>query len=162
MQIGEESILIAVSSPHRRAAWKAGEEALEEVKAKVEIWKEEWFEDGGVWRSNRDGEQGVPVVKLGQKETKGSGILPVRRKSEVEGGNAASAARRGSQAEGSANASTARRSSEAKRLVGLCVLVDGWKANVCVTSSRRKSVTSGPAPVKRAPTGEFTEGGFEV
>src|SRR4030081_875718 len=27
--IGEESILIAVSSPHRQAAWRAGEEALE-------------------------------------------------------------------------------------------------------------------------------------
>lgn len=27
--IGEESILIAVSSPHRKAAWLAGEEALE-------------------------------------------------------------------------------------------------------------------------------------
>ncbi|KAJ4386958.1 Molybdopterin synthase catalytic subunit, partial [Neurospora sp. IMI 360204] len=34
--IGEESILSAVSSPHRQAAWRAGEEALEECKAKVE------------------------------------------------------------------------------------------------------------------------------
>jgi molybdopterin synthase catalytic subunit len=53
--VGEESILIAVSSPHRQAAWKGGEEMLEEVKAKVEIWKYEQFEDGGVWRANRDG-----------------------------------------------------------------------------------------------------------
>ena len=50
--IGEESILIAVSAPHREAAWKAGEEALEECKAKVEIWKREEFEEGGVWRAN--------------------------------------------------------------------------------------------------------------
>jgi molybdopterin synthase catalytic subunit len=49
--IGEESILIAVSSPHRQAAWKAGEEALEICKAKVEVWKLEEFEEGGgVWR----------------------------------------------------------------------------------------------------------------
>lgn len=61
VDIGEESILIAVSSPHRAAAWKAGEECLEKVKASVEIWKEEWFEDGGIWRSNRDGQAGVPV-----------------------------------------------------------------------------------------------------
>ena len=63
--IGEESILIAVSSPHRQAAWKAGEEALEQCKAKVEIWKLEEFggEDGGVWRANRDGIAGEPVEK---------------------------------------------------------------------------------------------------
>ena len=54
--------MIAVSAPHRQAAWRAGEECLERVKKSVEIWKEEWFEDGGMWRSNRDGEMGVPVV----------------------------------------------------------------------------------------------------
>jgi molybdopterin synthase catalytic subunit len=61
--IGEESILIAVSSPHRQAAWRAGEEALEECKAKVEIWKKEEFGgvEGGVWRANRDGAVGVRV-----------------------------------------------------------------------------------------------------
>jgi molybdopterin synthase catalytic subunit len=61
--IGEESILITVSSPHRQAAWRAGEEALEECKAKVEVWKKEEFggEEGGVWRANRDGALGVRV-----------------------------------------------------------------------------------------------------
>lgn len=61
VEIGEESILIAVSSPHREAAWRAGQECLELVKDKVEIWKEEWFADGGYWRANRDGQSGVPV-----------------------------------------------------------------------------------------------------
>lgn len=57
--IGEESILIAVSSPHRQAAWRAGEEALEECKARVEVWKREEFEgEAGVWRANRDGAMG--------------------------------------------------------------------------------------------------------
>ncbi|KAK3174056.1 hypothetical protein OEA41_001300 [Lepraria neglecta] len=61
--IGEESVLIAVSAPHRQAAWKGGEEALEDVKEKVEIWKLEEFggEEGGVWRANRDGAAGVRV-----------------------------------------------------------------------------------------------------
>ncbi|KYK57908.1 molybdenum cofactor synthesis protein 2b [Drechmeria coniospora] len=59
--IGEESILIAVSSPHRQAAWRAGEEALEECKAKVEVWKREEFHgEEGVWRANRDGAAGAP------------------------------------------------------------------------------------------------------
>jgi len=63
--IGEESILIAVSSPHRQAAWKAGEEALEECKEKVEVWKKEEFggEEGGVWRANRDGAAGVRITE---------------------------------------------------------------------------------------------------
>ncbi|KAG5929246.1 hypothetical protein E4U53_002485 [Claviceps sorghi] len=57
--IGEESVLIAVSAPHRQAAWRAGEEALEECKAKVEVWKREEFEgEEGVWRAN-DGALGV-------------------------------------------------------------------------------------------------------
>lgn len=58
--VGEESILIAVSSPHRQAAWRAGEAALEACKAQVEVWKREEFagEDGGVWRANRDGAAG--------------------------------------------------------------------------------------------------------
>ncbi|KAJ2972349.1 hypothetical protein NQ176_g7206 [Zarea fungicola] len=61
--IGEESILIAVSSPHRQAAWRAGEEALEECKAKVEVWKREEFEgEEGVWRANRDGAVGERVT----------------------------------------------------------------------------------------------------
>ncbi|KAK3691490.1 Molybdopterin synthase catalytic subunit [Vermiconidia calcicola] len=66
VDIGEESILIAISAPHRQAAWRAGEECLERVKASVEIWKEEWFENGGVWRSNRDGSAGVPVNNGGK------------------------------------------------------------------------------------------------
>lgn len=66
--IGEESILIAVSSPHRREAWAAGEEALEECKEKVEVWKKEEFggDEGGVWRANRDGAVGVRI-EAGEK-----------------------------------------------------------------------------------------------
>ncbi|CAK7202511.1 hypothetical protein SEUCBS139899_005234 [Sporothrix eucalyptigena] len=75
--IGEDSILIAVSAPHRQAAWRAGEACLERVKERVEIWKEEVFvaaeqteEDGNseaaagesVWRSNRDPKAGARTV----------------------------------------------------------------------------------------------------
>lgn len=60
--VGEESILIAVSAPHRQAAWRAGEEALEACKDRVEVWKLEEFEEGeGVWRANRDGQVGERV-----------------------------------------------------------------------------------------------------
>lgn len=76
--IGEESILIAVSSPHRQAAWRAGEEALEECKSRVEVWKREEFEgEEGVWRANRDGVQGEkidsdePAIPEGEKPSVG-------------------------------------------------------------------------------------------
>ncbi|KAI0169727.1 Molybdopterin biosynthesis MoaE [Hypoxylon sp. FL1284] len=60
--IGEESILIAVSAPHRQAAWKAGEQALEDCKERVEVWKREEFEgEDGVWRANRDGAAGQKI-----------------------------------------------------------------------------------------------------
>lgn len=72
--IGEESILIAVSAPHRRAAWKAGEEALEDCKSRVEVWKREEFEgEEGVWRANRDGAAGQKVVEAEGEE----GVRPV-------------------------------------------------------------------------------------
>jgi len=61
--IQEESILIAVSAPHRGPAWKAGEEALELCKEKVEVWKLEEFggDEGGIWRANRDGIADVKI-----------------------------------------------------------------------------------------------------
>ncbi|OTB04009.1 hypothetical protein M426DRAFT_23324 [Hypoxylon sp. CI-4A] len=60
--IGEESILIAVSAPHRQAAWRAGEQALEDCKERVEVWKREEFEgEDGIWRANRDGAPGQKV-----------------------------------------------------------------------------------------------------
>ncbi|OJD13181.1 hypothetical protein AJ78_06343 [Emergomyces pasteurianus Ep9510] len=56
--VTEESIAIAVSAGHRGAAWKAGEEALEQCMEKAEIWKREEFveagEGEGEWRANRD------------------------------------------------------------------------------------------------------------
>jgi len=73
--IAEESILIAVSTPHRQAAWRAGEEALELVKERVEVWKMEEFggEEGGVWRANRDGQMGNKT-ELGSLEEAGSSV----------------------------------------------------------------------------------------
>ncbi|KAI1140969.1 Molybdopterin biosynthesis MoaE [Hypoxylon sp. FL0543] len=62
--IGEESILIAVSAPHRQAAWRAGEQALEDCKERVEVWKREEFEgEDGIWRANRDGAAGRKVSR---------------------------------------------------------------------------------------------------
>jgi molybdopterin synthase catalytic subunit len=49
--VGEASVLIAVASPHRQAAYEASREALERLKREVPIWKREHYDDGEVaWR----------------------------------------------------------------------------------------------------------------
>jgi molybdopterin synthase catalytic subunit len=49
LEIGETSVVIAVSAPHRRAAFAACEWAIRELKRTVPIWKKEIFENGEVW-----------------------------------------------------------------------------------------------------------------
>jgi molybdopterin converting factor subunit 1 len=49
LEIGETSVVIAVSAPHRRAAFEACQWAIRELKRTVPIWKKEFFEDGEVW-----------------------------------------------------------------------------------------------------------------
>ncbi len=49
LEIGETSVVISVSAPHRRAAFEACEWAIRELKRTVPIWKKEFFEDGEVW-----------------------------------------------------------------------------------------------------------------
>ena len=49
LEIGETSVVISVSAPHRRAAFEACEWAIRELKRTVPIWKKEIFADGEVW-----------------------------------------------------------------------------------------------------------------
>jgi len=49
LEIGETSVLIAVSSPHRAAAFDACRFAIDTLKRTVPIWKKEYFADGAVW-----------------------------------------------------------------------------------------------------------------
>lgn len=49
LDIGETSVVISVSAPHRRAAFEACEWAIRELKRTVPIWKKEVFEDGEIW-----------------------------------------------------------------------------------------------------------------
>ena len=49
LEIGETSVVIAVSAPHRQDAFAACEWTIRELKRTVPIWKKEVFEDGEVW-----------------------------------------------------------------------------------------------------------------
>jgi molybdopterin synthase catalytic subunit len=49
LEIGETSVWIAVSSPHRGAAFDACRYAIDALKRTVPIWKKEYFAGGSVW-----------------------------------------------------------------------------------------------------------------
>jgi molybdopterin synthase catalytic subunit len=46
LELGEASVAIAVSSPHRRAAFEAGQWLIDTLKEVVPIWKQENWADG--------------------------------------------------------------------------------------------------------------------
>ena len=54
IEIGETSVVIAASAPHRRAAFQACEWAIKELKRTVPIWKKEVFEGGEEWVETAD------------------------------------------------------------------------------------------------------------
>ena len=49
LEIGESSVLIAVSAAHRGDAFEACRYAIDTLKRIVPVWKKEYFEDGEVW-----------------------------------------------------------------------------------------------------------------
>ena len=54
VDIGEASIVIAVSSAHRNEAFLACRYAIDTLKKTVPIWKKEFFHDGEVWVENAE------------------------------------------------------------------------------------------------------------
>lgn len=61
LEIGETSVFIAVSAPHRGPAFDACRFAIDTLKKTVPIWKKEYFSDGAVWA---DGE--LPLAPPGR------------------------------------------------------------------------------------------------
>ncbi len=49
LQPGELAVVIAVSAPHRKEAFRACEHVIDRLKEDVPIWKKEFAEDGEVW-----------------------------------------------------------------------------------------------------------------
>ena len=49
LEIGEASVVIAVSAPHRQAALDACREAIDSLKETVPLWKKEVYEGGEEW-----------------------------------------------------------------------------------------------------------------
>ncbi len=57
VEVGEASVTIAISTPHRREALAACAHAIDRLKATLPVWKKEVFEDGSEWRENREEEE---------------------------------------------------------------------------------------------------------
>jgi len=51
LYVKEIAVIIAVATPHRKAAFEACQFAIDTLKDTVPIWKKEYFEDGAVWVS---------------------------------------------------------------------------------------------------------------
>ena len=49
LEIGDISLVVAVGSPHREAAFRACAQVVDRIKQTVPIWKKEYFVDGEVW-----------------------------------------------------------------------------------------------------------------
>jgi len=61
LSVGETSVLIAVASAHRGAAFDACRWLIDTLKKQVPIWKKETFVDGAIWA---DGEPFPDAVAL--------------------------------------------------------------------------------------------------
>jgi molybdopterin synthase catalytic subunit len=60
LEIGETSLLVAVSSGHRKEAFEACHYAVDRIKQIVPVWKKEVWEDGEEWI-----EGNVPEIPAG-------------------------------------------------------------------------------------------------
>jgi molybdopterin synthase catalytic subunit len=47
LQIGEVSVAIAVSTPHREQAFAAARYVIEQIKVRLPVWKHEHYADAG-------------------------------------------------------------------------------------------------------------------
>lgn len=66
LEVGETSVLIATSAPHRRQAFHGALEAIDRLKKEVPIWKKEFFADGEVWV---DGDWNEALISQSAAET---------------------------------------------------------------------------------------------
>ncbi len=60
LDISEVAVCIAVSAPHRKAAYAANEYVIDRIKQIVPIWKKEHWEDGETWIGNQQGTEAYP------------------------------------------------------------------------------------------------------
>jgi molybdopterin converting factor subunit 1 len=65
IDITESSVVIVVTSAHRKVAFEACHYAIDRLKKIVPIWKKEYFEDGAVWVENEEAGRRAEVLGSG-------------------------------------------------------------------------------------------------
>lgn len=83
LDVGEASVAIAVSTPHRAEAYDASRYVIEEIKERLPVWKKEHYEDGERrWvpghrpRGTAGGTEAsaaVPTSTMARSQTSGAG-----------------------------------------------------------------------------------------
>jgi molybdopterin synthase catalytic subunit len=68
LMVGETSVLIAVASAHRGAAFDACRWLIDTLKKTVPIWKKETFADGAVWADGEPFPEEIAVHRAGAGE----------------------------------------------------------------------------------------------
>lgn len=63
LDLGESSVLVVVSSPHRPEAFEAGRFCIDTLKTSVPIWKQEEWADGSDWGTGSHDITGIPTVR---------------------------------------------------------------------------------------------------
>ncbi len=51
VEIGQASVVIIVTSMHRKNAYDASQYIIDELKKSVPIWKKEFYKDGSQWKT---------------------------------------------------------------------------------------------------------------
>jgi molybdopterin synthase catalytic subunit len=72
LEIGEASVAVAVTSPHRDEAFAACRFAIDTLKARVPIWKKEFYADGAAWLEG----PGATPVRLAEPRREPLARLP--------------------------------------------------------------------------------------
>ena len=54
LEVGEASLVVAVSAAHRKDAFEACQYSVDRIKQIVPIWKKEFFEGGEVWVGSQE------------------------------------------------------------------------------------------------------------
>jgi molybdopterin synthase catalytic subunit len=87
LTVGETSVLVAVASAHRGAAFEACRWLIDTLKRTVPIWKKEQFVDGAIWADGEPFPEGIGVSQAstavgrladGEPLPEGSGVADTK------------------------------------------------------------------------------------
>jgi len=86
LKVGDVSVVVAVSAPHRGEAFDAARYAIDRIKDSFPIWKREKFKGGRyAWVKGTPIQSHSPSApKVGEPETRGRGIVRRHTRSLVE------------------------------------------------------------------------------